>query len=209
MQTMAYAAASPPSESLARSTRALALGIAVSVAVHLLAVMSVRPISSATLAPAGPLRVLIVRESDPGGARAAPEARKQPSPGSVAESAALRPAGAVPEAQGPGLPLDRYYTSRELDVRAEPVNQPPLVDPQEAYQARTRGKVTLRVLINERGGVDGVAVLEAEPRGVFEAAALEAAQALEFSPASLAGRAVKSQKTLEVVFDPYESIAIP
>ncbi len=209
MQTMAYAAVSPPPESIARSNRALAVGLAISVVAHLLAVASVRPISSPTLAPAGPLRVLIVRESDADEARAAPEAKEQRSPGSVSESSELRPAGAVPEAQGPGLPLDRYYTSRELDVRAEPVNQPPLVYPQEAYQARTRGKVTLRVLINERGGVDGVAVLEAEPRGVFEAAALAAAQALKFSPASLAGRAVKSQKTLEVVFDPYESIAIP
>jgi TonB family protein len=65
------------------------------------------------------------------------------------------------------------------------------------------------MLINERGGVDGITVLQAEPNGVFEAAALEAAQALAFSPAALAGRPVKSQKTLEVVFDPYESIATP
>jgi TonB family protein len=208
MQNLAYAAAMSMPESTARSNRALAAGLAVSVVLHLLAVASVRPASS-TLAPPGPFRVMIVPESDASSPRVASEAAEQPSPRPAEGAAAVRPAGAVPEARELGLPIDRYYTSRELDVRAEPVNQPPLVYPRQAYQTRTRGKVTLRVLINERGGVDSVAVLEAEPSGVFEAAALEAAQALAFSPASLGGRHVKSQKTLEVVFDPYESIAIP
>lgn len=208
MQAMAFAAPSLlPPEATARSNRALAAGVAVSLAVHLLAVVSVRPMS-ATLASPGPLRVIILRESAQSEPHDAPEAAGQPS-ARAAEAAAPRPAGAVPESQGFGLPLDRYYTSRELDVRAEPLNQPPLFYPQEAYQARMRGRVTLRVLVNERGGVDGVTVLDSEPRGVFEAAALEAAQALAFSPAALAGRPVKSQKTLEVVFDPYESIATP
>lgn len=207
MQAMAFAASSLLPEATARSNRALAAGLAVSLAMHLLVVMSVRPISG-TVAQPGPLRVLILRESDESGPPVVPEAAAQPS-SHAAEAAAPRPPGAVPESQGFGLPLDRYYSSRELDVRAEPVNEPPLIYPREAYQARVRGKVTLRMLINERGGVDGVTVLESEPRGVFEAAALEAAQALAFSPASIAGRPVKSQKTLEVVFDPYESIATP
>jgi TonB family protein len=208
MQTLAYAASTPMSEVTARSNRALAAGLAISVAVHLLAVASVRPTSS-TLSPPGPFRVTIVHERDASDSRVASEATEQASPQPAERAAALRPTGAVPEAQGIGLPIDRYYTSRELDVRAEPLNQPPLVYPQQAYQTRTRGKVTLRVLINERGGVDDVTVLQAEPRGVFEMAALDAAQALAFSPAALGGRHVKSQKTLEVVFDPYESIATP
>jgi TonB family protein len=79
-----------------------------------------------------------------------------------------------------------------------------------AYQMRVRGKVTLRILINERGGVDDVTVVEAEPRGyLFENAALEAVRALQFSPAMRYGNRVKSQKNLEVVFNPYESINVP
>jgi len=206
MQAMAFAASPLLPDMSARSNRALAAGLAVSLAVHVLVVASVRPIS-ATSAQPGPLRVLIVRESEASEPRDEPQAATAQAATPAAQAAAPRPPGAVPEPQAFGLPLDRYYTSRELDARAEPLNQPALIYPQEAYQARVRGKVTLRMLINERGGVDGVTVLEAEPRGVFEAAALEAAQALAFSPASLAGRPVKSQKTLEVVFDPYESIA--
>ena len=149
MQAMVFAASPLLPETSARSNRALAAGLAVSLAVHVLVVASVRPIS-ATSAQPGPLRVLIVRESE------ASEPRDTPQDATAQAS--------TPAAQ------------------AEPLNEPPLVYPREAYQARLRGKVTLRMLINERGGVDGVTVLEAEPRGVFEAAALEAAQSLALSP---------------------------
>jgi TonB family protein len=68
----------------------------------------------------------------------------------------------------------------------------------------------LRILINERGGVDDVTVVEAEPRGYFfEDAALEATRALQFSPAMRFGHRVKSRKDLEVIFNPYESINVP
>jgi TonB family protein len=217
MHAMAMAAPPLPPEAVARSNRALAVGLAVSLAAHLAVAASLRPVSGG-IAPPNVLHV-VIRDAEAGrrappadGANsdvAAGPARTATPAEAPASSALARAPGAVPEAQGLGLALERYYTSREVDVRAEPLNQPALVYPQEAYQARTRGKVTLRILISERGGVDGIAVLEAEPRGVFEAAALAAAQALEFSPASIAGRTVKSQKTVEVAFDPYESIAIP
>jgi len=55
-----------------------------------------------------------------------------------------------------------------------------------------------------------VTVVGVEPRGFhFEEAALEAARALQFSPAMRYGNRVKSQKSLEVVFNPYESIHGP
>jgi TonB family protein len=205
-QAMAFAAYPLLHEASARSNRALAAGLAVSLAVHVLAVASVRPVS-ATIAQPGPLRVLILHDREVREPRDAAQETTARTSTPAAQASPPRPRGAVPESQAFGLPIDRYYTSREVDSRAEPTNQPALVYPQEAYQARVRGKVALRVLINQHGGVDGVTVLEAEPRGVFEAAALEAVQALAFSPALLAGRPVKSQKTLEVVFDPYESIA--
>jgi len=205
MHAMTLGAPPLPPEAAARSNRTLAAGLAVSLAAHLAVAAFVRPVSGGIALPSSLHVVIRDSEGKP------PDSRPGTAPSSPqpAQAAAPRQAGAVPEAQGPGLALDRYYTAREVDVRAEPLNQPALVYPQEAYQARTRGKVTLRILVNERGGVDGIAVLEAEPRGVFEAAALAAAQALEFSPASIAGRRVKSQKTVEVAFDPYESIAIP
>ena len=199
--------------------RRLACGLALSLLAHLMVLLAVRPLS-VEYAPRTPLQVEIQQlapELDaPLSVPAPPDAAANTGPATPAvESArpeAIRPApGAVPDLQpDPRLPLDRYYTSFEVDVRAEPLNDPPLVYPARAYQLRVRGKVTLRILINERGSVDNVTVVEAEPRGyLFEAAALEAARALQFSPAMRLGQKVKSQKTLEVVLNPYDSIHIP
>jgi protein TonB len=69
--------------------------------------------------------------------------------------------------------------------------------------------VLLKILINERGAIDDAVIVESEPKGTFEAAALNATLATRFSPAIRNGRPVKSQKMLEVLFDPYESIHIP
>jgi protein TonB len=74
---------------------------------------------------------------------------------------------------------------------------------------RIAGKVALRIFINEQGGIDMISIMAAAPPGVFDEAALTATQALQFTPALKNGREVKSQKTIEVVFNPYERIAIP
>lgn len=107
------------------------------------------------------------------------------------------------------LPFDRYFTARELDVRANQINEVLLVYPKQAYEMRIGGKVTLRIFINEKGGIDMISMLAATPPGVFEETALAATQALQFSPALKNGRQVKSQKIIEVVFNPYETINIP
>jgi protein TonB len=107
------------------------------------------------------------------------------------------------------LATDRYYLSSEVDVRAEPIGETNLIYPQIAFQQRLPGKVTVSILINQRGGVDDVAIAKAEPPGVFEESALNAVRALKFSPALRGGRAVKSKKLVEVNFDPYERIATP
>ena len=203
---------------LSRSERRLAWGIALSLAAHLLVIAGVRPVT-AVFTPQPPLQVELrqaaAEPEAPLSVPAPPDAPADLAPASPAV-AAVRPAparpepGAVPELRPDSrLPLERYFTGLEVEVRAEPLNDPPLVYPQRAYQSRIRGKVMLRILINERGGVDDVLVVESEPRGVFEAAALDSARALQFSPALRFGSRVKSQKTIEVAFDPYESIHRP
>jgi TonB family protein len=107
------------------------------------------------------------------------------------------------------IPLDKYYTAREVDVRAEQLNEVDLIYPKRAYENRTKGRVLLRIYINDRGGIDNVVVVESAPAGIFEDAALTATLALHFKPAVKNQRNVKSIKTIEVVFDPYESINIP
>lgn len=203
---------------MTRSDYRLACGLALSLLAHLLLIAGVRPMTT-VYAPPAPLQVDIRQSATapdaPLSIPASSDAVTDTGPDAPAVAAAIpEPVRSVPGAvpgvrPDPRLPLERYYTSLELDVRAEPLNYPPLIYPQRAYQERTRGRVTLRILINQRGSLDEVTVLASEPRGVFEEAALDAVRSLQFSPAMRFGQRVKSQKTIEVEFDPYASIHVP
>jgi protein TonB len=96
-----------------------------------------------------------------------------------------------------------YLPSADVDTPAVPRERPHLVYPEDAYIARLRGTVRLRVFISERGRVDDAHVVFARPEGEFEDAALEAVRKLVYDPATRAGQPVKSQKLIEVTFDPY------
>lgn len=65
------------------------------------------------------------------------------------------------------------------------------------------GAVVLRILIDEKGNVDDVAVVRSFPAILFDTAAINAFQAAKFSPGKYLGIAVKSQLLLEVKFTPY------
>ena len=198
----------------------LAVGLGVSLLAHMLIIASVRPMAVAYAPPralqveirqiAARLDTLlgITEEAKAPDPVASPPLPTPPAP---AGTETRQPNTAARPVAGPDLRFtaDNYLAASELDVRAEPLNEVDLVYPQLAYQLRTRGKVMLRLLINEHGGIDQVSVLDSEPRGTFEEAALAATWALRFSPAKKGGRNVKSQKTIEVNFDPYERIATP
>jgi len=108
--------------------------------------------------------------------------------------------------QAPAIPLgDRYFRRSEVDVAAVPLQRAPLVYPEEAYLSRLAGTVTARVYISESGSVDTVEIVKVQPRGgVFEQAAAEALRQVRYHPAQIGGKAVKSQRLIEVTFNPYE-----
>jgi TonB family protein len=65
--------------------------------------------------------------------------------------------------------------------------------------------VRARVFISEDGVVESVQVVDVKPRrGVFEEAALEALRQVRYTPAEIGGNRVKSQKLIEVKFNPYD-----
>ena len=103
------------------------------------------------------------------------------------------------------MPLaERYYRNSEVDVQAEPLVHGPLILPEQVYLSKVAGTIRARVYIDEQGTVVSVDIVHAHPvRGVFEEAALEALSQVRYRPAILAGQAVKSQKLIEVKFDPY------
>jgi protein TonB len=140
-------------------------------------------------------------------------AEAPPAPADETAGLALAQA-AAPTSERPGadprpgieLPMPpRYFRSSELDERAIPIDKPLLLYPEAAWQNRLPGLVMVRVFISERGTVDSAEVVDALPAGVFETAALDAVRKVRYRPAAIAGRAVKSQKLIEVKFDPNET----
>jgi TonB family protein len=97
-----------------------------------------------------------------------------------------------------------YLTSAEVDVRATPIDPPPLILPEFILRQQVRGTVELKVYISADGQVDGIEVVSSSHPGQLEEAAIEVTAATRFSPALKFGVAVKSVKRIGVVFDPEE-----
>jgi TonB family protein len=123
----------------------------------------------------------------------------QPSAAPEVPHAEPAPAVRTPAA---GLPAEIFYRASDLDQRAEPLNEALIEYPEGAVVTRLVGKVTLRLRIDRQGELRDASVVEAEPSGVFEAAALKAVHSLKFKPAIRNGTAVGSIKLIEVPFDP-------
>jgi protein TonB len=122
----------------------------------------------------------------------------EPRSGSAARPVDAISAILVPEAaaqQKPAVPAARYYRTSELDVVPGIMTR---VNPEYPQLARASGKVLIRLFIDERGVVERVAVLRSEPKGYFEASAQRAFLAARFTPGMKAGKAVKTQLTLQV-----------
>ena len=100
------------------------------------------------------------------------------------------------------VPFESYLNINEVDVRAEPINDVPLPYPMAAFMRHIPGVVKLNLFINEQGKLDRIDLVGASPKGYFEQAAIDAVSKLYFQPATRYGRPVKSQKTIEVIFDP-------
>jgi periplasmic protein TonB len=108
-------------------------------------------------------------------------------------ASSMQPASELPAAP-------QYRAAGSLDPGPKPLSD---INPD--YPARAgqqQGLVVLRLLINEQGVVDNVAVVRATPAGYFEESALDAFGKALFSPGKLLGVAVKSQITVEVEFMP-------
>jgi periplasmic protein TonB len=160
----------------------------------------VLPVKSDSSVGAGAVTAspLSARAATPAPNAAASEALLKPVPPTTA---ALTAPVTLPAAAANELPAaPQYRAAGSLDPGPKPLSD---INPD--YPARAgqqQGIVVLRLLINEQGVVDNVAVVRATPLGYFEESALEAFGKALFSPGKLLGVAVKSQITIEVEFMP-------
>jgi periplasmic protein TonB len=116
--------------------------------------------------------------------------------------AASAAAQAAPHAAATQVPADEkrtgnsantYYDGAQLDIPPHLLGEVKQVYPPRARAADIEGSVTLSLLINEHGKVDKVSVLNAQPPGYFENAALDMLRNQRFAPAVLHNQPVKSR----------------
>ena len=100
----------------------------------------------------------------------------------------------------PLLPDTTWYAARQLDVFPRALTAVEPAYPEPASAADVGGEVTLLLRIDEHGTVHEVAVVEAQPPGYFEDAAVAALRAARFEPALKDGRAVRSRILVKVAF---------
>lgn len=127
-------------------------------------------------------------------------AAPRPTPAPAIPAGAALPAGEEAGISSATIPFlfPGYFSLRELDRRPLPLRPiRPVADEEKAAGVR-EGQVTLRLLINERGEVDKVFVLESDPAGAFEDSALEAFSKARFRPGEHRGAPVKSQVVIRV-----------
>jgi protein TonB len=120
--------------------------------------------------------------------------------GAIAATIALQAAAAEPAAPAPSS-SDHYYPVRELDVRPGITKNIEPEYPAAAARRSLSGKVVIRLYIDEKGSVERVQTLRANPPGVFERSAERAFRAAHFTPGMKAGHAVKTKMTIEVSYD--------
>ena len=126
---------------------------------------------------------------------------EQTLPHDFAEAREFAPGLSAPRRAGPALevPLPdekRYFTATELDRLAMPFT--PLSFDRMSFGTEKTARLRLRVFISEAGGVDAVRFEDQLGVPAFEEEVRREFLAARFFPAVRQGRAVKSQKLVEI-----------
>ncbi|WP_295680395.1 energy transducer TonB [uncultured Nevskia sp.] len=88
-----------------------------------------------------------------------------------------------------------------MDSDLVPLQRIPPTFPADARRAGVSGFVTIDVTVNPDGSVRKARVIEAKPKGLFEAAAVTAIQKWRFKPKTVDGKAVEFHGVQTVKFD--------
>ena len=138
------------------------------------------------------------------GAPASEDAQPKPAATKVEPKRESKPAATELPASPSGntesrlTPGPTYYPAKQLDVYPQPLTPIKLNYPDTAAAQRIDGRLLLLLLIDEFGVVNEVSVVEAQPEGHFEEAALSVFRATRFFPAQKQGHPVKSRVLLQV-----------
>ncbi len=147
-----------------------------------------------------------VPDASPARIETDPRPDPAPVPESAPDSAAASGGTPAPAETTAAIPIPQiadtqYLPSRLLDVYPKPMAEVPMVYPDAAASLDMSGRVTLLLLIDELGSVVEASVVEANPAGYFEQAAVDTFRGVLFAPGMRDGRPVKSRLVVEVSFE--------
>ncbi|MHB1187830.1 energy transducer TonB [Thiobacillus sp.] len=148
------------------------------------------------LAPSETPEVVPVAEPAPPVAASQPDVAPAEMPPASAPSSAPAPAAVIPSS------VDlTYYSARDLDVQPRALSEIVPDYPADADRRQLSGKVRLQLKLEADGRVIDVEVVSANPPDVFDESAIKALRAARFFPAQKAGRPVRAQVQIEVIYD--------
>ena len=114
------------------------------------------------------------------------------------------------EAKGAaGIPDPTFYPARQLDVYPRLVSPLQVQYPHAAVQTQVSGHALVLLLIDELGVVQEASVVQAEPKGYFEEAAIAAFAGARFVPARKDSRIVRSRVLVDLKFSPDGPTVVP
>jgi protein TonB len=119
-----------------------------------------------------------------------------PSPDGLRADGDTGPAGITPATDV------AYYPARQLDVYPALLAPLSIAYPERASAEDRAGRALAMVLIDARGHVTEVTVMEADPPGYFEDAARRTLERAAFSPGRRNGIPVRSRVLIQLNFDP-------
>jgi TonB family protein len=96
---------------------------------------------------------------------------------------------------------DTIYTLSEVEIPPKVVYTVPPRYPIEAYKNNISGYVKLKYVVTKEGKTKDITIKEASPKGVFEAAAIQAVEQYRFNPAVKKGQAVNVSVNMPIQFD--------
>ncbi|SDY51910.1 energy transducer TonB [Nitrosomonas sp. Nm33] len=100
-----------------------------------------------------------------------------------------------------GKTANTVMTADLVDVPPKPISRGAFKYPSSAKKNGIKGYVVLSVLVETDGSVNQVQVLESNPSGVFDAAALQGIRSWQFEPAKYKGEIVKVWAKQKIRFD--------
>jgi protein TonB len=102
---------------------------------------------------------------------------------------------------GPPIAVRRFYDLGELDHPPRPLVKMPPMYPFKAKRLEIEGYVKVKFLVDEEGAVSRLSILEASPKGVFEASVLQSLPTWKFSPGVIMGEPVASWVVTTIRFE--------